>query len=762
MVNLKQNYKKIIFYIFCLLLFFVLSRANIGVIVSPFSYAIFFALVFCGVNVLPLSVAYFVANILNGVGISNLVCISSVILFLNLLVLVYKKTNKEYNVIWFSIVMFFSALPLVYFDYVSKSNLLFSFVSIFVGIAFFLCCVNALSSFYNRGLNTKFTLDESICFCVIIAVLSVGLASFSYFQNAILMFIASFFILFFTFSFSSFSSLVCSISIGIGASLYFNNVTYIAIFASFCLTIIAFKGERKIYSVLALFVTHILLTYYFKCFEYSNYLTILPVIISGVLFICVPKKWSSELYNMFGETKQNSVLRNIVNRSREGLTKRMTELSSVFQEMNCVFRNMVKGGLPKDEVKELIIGELKEKVCSSCPDKNRCYRTFSTETKATLSNLTEIGFEKGKVTIIDVPASLTTRCGKVNTLLTKLNNLLDNYKQYSSVIKNMDYSRVLIADQLNGVSKLLLDLAEETKRNVTFDYFKEEKVMQELSANRILANNVIIYEQNENDYNVNVLVSNADIDKDISSPVSKVTGVKMMTVQKQQSEYSGLSLVTLKPAPNYDVSYGVASIAKNNNEFCGDTHSAIRLSANKIMFALCDGMGSGEKAEKFSNLSITLIEDFYKAGFSSDIILSSANKLLALSQEEEFSAIDICVIDLSNATLDLIKVGSSVSVLKHDMQVSNYVASSLPLGILEEIKPTIYNLALKNGNMLVLSSDGVVDSFESVEDYSTFVNNIVNVNPQLVAEEILNRAILNDNKVPNDDMTVLVIKIFEI
>ena len=133
-----------------------------------------------------------------------------------------------------------------------------------------------------------------------------------------------------------------------------------------------------------------------------------------------------------------------------------------------------------------------------------------------------------------------------------------------------------------------------------------------------------------------------------------------------------------------------------------------------------------------------------------------------LTQEEEFSAIDICVIDLTNATLDLIKVGSAVSVLKYDMQVKNFVASSLPLGILEEIKPTIFNLSLSTGNMLILATDGVADSFSSVEEYSNFVNNIMAVNPQIVAENILNKAIENNNQVPKDDMTVLDIKIFEI
>ena len=361
-----------------------------------------------------------------------------------------------------------------------------------------------------------------------------------------------------------------------------------------------------------------------------------------------------------------------------------------------------------------------------------------------------------------MPANLTTRCGKVNPILTKLNNLLENYKQYASMITNMDTSRILIADQLNGVSKLLLTLAEETKRNVTFDYFKEEKVMQELSANNIVANQVIIYEQSAKDYAVTLLVRNCDADKNIAKVVSKVVGTKMITVTKEQSEYSGLSLVTLRPAPNFDVGYGCASCCKFNETVSGDTHSAIRLSENKIMFALCDGMGSGRNAEKISNLSISLIENFYKAGFEDEIILSSANKLLTLSQEERFSALDICVVDLATATCDLIKIGSSVSVVKQADKVTPYIASSLPLGILEEIKPSIYKLALNSGNMIVLCSDGVVDSFESNESFANTVNNIATLNPQQFAEELLNIAIKNNSNAPKDDMTVLALKIFEV
>lgn len=762
MQKIKQNYKQILCYILCGLIFFLLSHADIGQIKSPFSYALFFSLLFCGAKVLPLSAVYVLAMLPSGITIQNISCIASVVLIAYVVQLIYHKTNKPKNVIVYCVLAVISALPNIYFAYENNLNILLSAVSILIGVAFLLGSANILSGVFERGVNTKLTLDESICAGIVVVVLGIGLASLQIQNNFVLMFVGTLIVLFVAFSFSNIIGILCGICLGIGASLFFNTLTYVSVFALFALTIVAFKGEKKIFSILALILTEIVLCFYFKVYETQTLLTIAPTLLACAVFLIIPTKWCSEIYNLFGETKENAMLRNIVNRSREGLTKRMSELSAVFQEMNCVFRNMVKGGLPKEEVQGMIINELQDKVCLNCPDHARCHRTLGKETNAILKGLTEVGFDKGKTTIVDVPTSLTSRCGKLNPLLTKLNNLLENYKQYASMINNMDSSRVLIADQLNGVSKLLLTLAEETKRNVTFDYFKEEKVMQELNANNIVANQVIIYEQNVNDYSVSVLVRNCDVNKDIAKVVSRVTGVRMMAVTKEQSEYSGLSLVILKPAPNFDVSYGCASCCKAMQNISGDTHSAIRLSGNKIMFALCDGMGSGEKAEKISNLSISLIENFYKAGFSDDIILSSANKLLTLSQEERFSALDICVVDLSTGTADLIKIGSSASVLKRADKVESFIASSLPLGILEEIKPSIFKLALCSGNMLVLSSDGVVDSFENAESFASFVNNISSFNPQDVSEQILNRAIKNNSDAPKDDMTVLVLKLFEL
>ena len=138
--------------------------------------------------------------------------------------------------------------------------------------------------------------------------------------------------------------------------------------------------------------------------------------------------------------------------------------------------------------------------------------------------------------------------------------------------------------------------------------------------------------------------------------------------------------------PNFNVALDLQTESSRKRSV-GDTHSFIKISKDKFLLALCDGMGSGVQAEKTSNISISLVENFYKAGFDNDIILSSVNRLLVCANEEAFTAVDIAVINLEKGLCDFIKLGSPTSVVKCNGIVQFIAGGSLPLGVLEEMKP---------------------------------------------------------------------------
>ena len=235
----------------------------------------------------------------------------------------------------------------------------------------------------------------------------------------------------------------------------------------------------------------------------------------------------------------------------------------------------------------------------------------------------------------------------------------------------------------------------------------------------------------------------------------------MMLKISEPSTIPNFAVATFVPAPKYECIFGTSGIPKYGNTISGDSYSFVRLNNNKILLAVCDGMGSGDDAQKISDTTISLIENFYKADFDDDTILSSVNKLLSMEMNDNYSALDICVIDLQNALGDFVKVGAPESYIKHTDSTDKIEGvGALPIGILEEIKPSISKTLLNANDMVVICSDGIIDAFGDANKLQTFINNENILNPQELSNTILNEALRLSDNMPKDDMTVLCSRIF--
>jgi len=192
-------------------------------------------------------------------------------------------------------------------------------------------------------------------------------------------------------------------------------------------------------------------------------------------------------------------------------------------------------------------------------------------------------------------------------------------------------------------------------------------------------------------------------------------------LQENNSEIGGTKEIVLKTAPNYDIVFGSSACSKNGVSLSGDTHSLIKIDDGKYMVALCDGMGSGEKAHSVSDLTITLIENFYKAGFDNETILNSVNRLLTLNADENFSALDICVFDTRKNIMDFIKLGAPYGFIKHKTETEVISTSGLPIGVLSEMQQHITKKMFSDFDIVVLVSDGISEAFGSEEELKTFL-----------------------------------------
>lgn len=758
--------KQKLFYSFCKYtlffgLFYLLSRAQLNNVISPFSFGMFFALVWCNQNILILSPLYIGASYLSAFSLFDLYSALATCFVMIIIYGIHLKLGKRILPQLMILYVLLCQAVSVFLDIYSGVSPVVVFVELVFGLLYTFVLMKLFESVLSIGFVKKFTLTKAICFGVFLLSISCALRSVEIygFDFAKLFILIS----------AIFSSLILPITEGgfivtllsLGTLLYDNNPYLVAPMLLTYIVLSCFRGKHRIFSVLGMLVVECMNVYYFNFYYSTSFVVFLPCLITAVFTMVIPKKYYQKLSEQYNASFASRSLESVINRTQNAIHSRLLKLSQVFYEMDKVFRSMVKGSASEDELKALMLTELKGKLCVDCPEKNRCHKLYGDETEKTLCMLIDKAFTNGRVTLIDIPTTLTGRCFKVNQLVYVINDLISQYKSYATLVGNIDASKVLISEQLYGVSDVLHRLADETKKTVDFDDGMEKKISDELLYNDIVCSDVIVYHKNENVVSCTLEVKKEDTLKSkIPSIVSKITKSKMIVESDQTSPHAGWQILTLKNAPKYDIIFGTSACTKSSSTKSGDTYSLIRIEDGKILMALCDGMGSGEKAQRTSTTAISLVENFYKAGFQSDIILSCVNKFLSLGGEDTFSCLDMSIIDLNNGSVDFVKLGATLGFIKHGDTTTTIECESLPLGIISTLSPTIKSTIVSAGDMIVLATDGVADSFASDEEYTDFVNNTKTLNPQELADAIMDKALENNHGVAVDDMTILVAKLF--
>lgn len=209
---------------------------------------------------------------------------------------------------------------------------------------------------------------------------------------------------------------------------------------------------------------------------------------------------------------------------------------------------------------------------------------------------------------------------------------------------------------------------------------------------------------------------------------------------------------------------GFSRATKESETVSGDNYVVMETEKGKLTVMLSDGTGSGEKAGKDSERVLDLMEKMLEAGYSDETAIDMVNTaLFAAGEDQNHPTLDICDIDLYRGNCELRKVGGAVTFLKRADEVEPLAAGSLPLGIFQKVEAAPIRKRLRDGDYLIMVSDGVVDAFGE-EDYRTmcsFLAGIAEQNPGEIAEKLLRAALCAGGGRIQDDMTVGVIGIWE-
>jgi phosphoserine phosphatase RsbU/P len=198
----------------------------------------------------------------------------------------------------------------------------------------------------------------------------------------------------------------------------------------------------------------------------------------------------------------------------------------------------------------------------------------------------------------------------------------------------------------------------------------------------------------------------------------------------------------------------------------GDLYDYFFIDKNHLLVAIGDVSGKGIPASLFMAITSTLIKTHAKILSSKDIVGRVNKELSDRNSNQYFVTLFLGVIDIRSGILDYCNAAHNYPyILRADGSLQTLSKShGLPLGIYKDKKYKSSKLELSLNDMMILYTDGVINSRDSnKQHYGTerLENNIQNLN-DLTAEEVVKRLVKSivifEEGHQADDISLLALK----
>jgi len=534
----------------------------------------------------------------------------------------------------------------------------------------------------------------------------------------------------------------------------------------------AFKDLGRAGSSLAFILSNAFMTFYIN----RSTITILPfkeiAVSSCILFLVSPKamEYARQIWNSGLSYARDG--NRYASKLKELTVNRLEEFSRVFHNLSQAFSQISQSDVirSKEGINRLL-DVVASEVCTGCTFYRNCWQRNFYATYNYMFDLISIAENKGNIRKEDVSEDFCKACLRVDEVIETMNEVYQAYQFNYRWQQKIDECRNLVAQQLEGISKVVTRLANELNIDIRFKKDLEESILLELDKKGIRVKNVTVIEKADGRMEVNVVKKPCGGRRECTRIIEKVISEvvrKPMSCKSDEARVCSKQECVLKfvEAQRYKVMTGIARKAREYADVCGDNYSSIPVDDGKYLLILSDGMGSGSRADAESSIVVSLLENFLEAGFDLNMTIQTINSVLILrSREEIFATADLCVIDLVTGSADFIKIGAVSTFIKKKDGVRVIKAPALPMGILENIQAESVREILEDGDMIVMITDGVLDSVDAETNPEEWMVNVISnldsCNPQELADHIMNETLKQADGIARDDMTVMVSRIWK-
>lgn len=726
-------------------LFYLLGLAKAAPDMAPLSIGLYCALIYCRKNYFAVSIAFIGGVCAAGHDLISLIDAASAALVFGVALAVHFKAALPLRIAHAAIYAFLSMLPRFFLGLFLRGIVLQGVCFLVVNTVFCVCACIGLYAFFVRGTGTGLAYDETLGLLLLAAGLGLGA-----YQAEL-------------WGYRPFFTVLCALccagayafpplaGAGICAAFALGGATAtgeagilgaaVAIWAGGAL----FGGQGKWFCALACEGVYLLSGYVLHAFEYFDTLNICLASAGIAAVALIPSSLLKGLGKRLFPPAYSAALY-AAERERRELFDKLGGSARLFLSMAQEFE---KQAPEKPKVKS-VCADVAAKVCARCKEREKCLDLAGEQA---FERAAERALEGKETDAEDLPLFIIGKCAGLDELLQAFSASARAAERAEKRRETAQENGRAIAAQMRGMAAVLGRLATSISRVGGGDERAARELISELGYVNVVCRAAAVTGSGQ-ELKVTLRLREGDEEKKaVEKVVSRLMKKKMALRECVRGE--GTATLVFAPAPAYMLACGSAGCVKEGSSRAGDVSAVTDVGEGMVLASVCDGMGSGGEAAEESRACLDMLENFCRCGFEKGSVPALINKFLALRGGERFCALDACLIDLCEGTAEFVKLGAVESFLLREGAVRTIRGGALPVGVLDEIMPVYEKLPLKDGDMLVMVSDGVLDAL-TLHGAEYALERIEALNPQKLANALIAAA---KKSGVSDDASVLAVRI---
>ncbi len=744
---------------------------------APFGIAFLLAILFVGDNRLSLIVGLgSLLGYITTIGLlDNFLMYVTIVPTLVIICLILnsfiKKKIQKFIIIGATLIMIFAYTMIVnqYSLILALGNTALEGVSI---IPVYLILEYSMNSFKKIRTKHLFSNEEIVSMSILIALIIAGTWSIKIFNISILSVLSITAVTIIGYVCGTTIGATAGISMGVIVGMSSQNVFGYATLLGVCaLTSGIFREGGKLISALSSFIVFCIMKIYITTYipEGVSQFILAEGILAMALFIIIPNGIYETISGELDvEKKSRKYEEGYIDKVKGIFTDRLDKFSEVLLNMAGTLNNLADNDkLDMSTKSSGLIENLANRVCNNCDTCGICWGREMINTYKAFGELLESVQNKTNI----FPQLLEKKCIKKASLIRNTEDIINKFIINEMWRSRLAEGRELIANQFNNMAKSVDEIMEEFSSDFNEDKESEKKIIRILEKYDIEVDDVFAIKDKSERLNIQITCDSCNgrnlCSKKMLPLINDCVDYKM----KLKNDGCKINPITNKctamfeEVPKFGVTTNVARVCKDGQTIFGDNFNFGEGLDGSYMMVLSDGMGSGPQAGRESRAVVELIDKFTGAGFSKTTAINTVNSIMSLkfSEDEKFSTVDLSAIDLYNGEVDFMKVGAVASIVKSGGTIDVIKSRSLPIGILDEADIEIHSKRVKNGDLIVMLTDGIIDCDEEASGKVDWILDYLcrndNGSPEELSKGIINEAKrIGKNKV-KDDMTVMVSRI---